>query len=71
MNDARGRTFSVGERRLCFKGSGGEGGGGVGAAWRRSGRERGREGGGPGHGVEQRIGVAAAQPRRHGRRIAA
>jgi hypothetical protein len=32
-------------RRLCFKGKRRGGGGGVGAMWRRSGRERGREGG--------------------------
>jgi hypothetical protein len=40
-----------------LRGSGGVGGtGGVAAAWRWSGRER----GGPGHDVEQRGGVASA-----------
>jgi hypothetical protein len=41
-------------------GSGGEGGRWVGAAWRRSERERGR-GGGAWHGVEQRGGMASAR----------
>jgi hypothetical protein len=57
MNDAPGRKFSVGGRRLCFKGSGGEGaegwapcGGGVGE----------RERGGHGRSVEQRDGVTSA-----------
>jgi hypothetical protein len=39
-----GEKNSTGGWRLCFKGSGGEGAGGVGASWRQSGRERGRGG---------------------------
>jgi hypothetical protein len=54
-NGARGRKIRLTGDDSILKGSGGEGEGGVGAAWRRSGRERerGREGG-PGCGVEQR-----------------
>jgi hypothetical protein len=72
----RERKFSAGGRRLCFKGSdgegaGGEGAGGVGAAWRQSRRER----GGLGRGEEQRDNMASAWqwPDRGtlGRRVAA
>jgi hypothetical protein len=59
---ARGRKFGR-RRRLCFKGERwGGGSGGVGAAWRRSGRERGR--GGPecdGDNTAARRRVAAAR----------
>jgi hypothetical protein len=45
-----------------LRGVAGRGPGGVGAAWRRSGRERGREGG-PGRSMEQGgSGVAAVHP---------
>jgi hypothetical protein len=43
-NDARGRKIRQVGSGSVLKGSGGEGPGGVGAVWRRGGRERGRQG---------------------------
>jgi hypothetical protein len=63
----RERKFSAGGRRLCFKGSdgegaGGEGAGGVGAAWRQSRRERGGAWAWRGAARQHGIGVAVARP---------
>jgi hypothetical protein len=59
-NGVRGRKIRHAGGGAVLKGSGGEGPGGVGAVWRRGGRER--EGdGGPRRGVEQCSGVASAR----------